>query len=184
MELKPTLWRTCRVLANRSRLRILQDLMGSEPRTVNDMAARMRMAEPLASQYLRLLQSRGLLRSHRDGRRVWYSVQADPSVTGAAELIAALRLALAPGDGVLREIMRTLTGFTHPRRLVVLEILSRGAREFAELQGQSGISARALGRHLAKLCGRGLVVAEGTRYRLCRDGSPLAKSLLALATRG
>lgn len=50
----PTLWRTCRVLANRKRLRLLYDVAHSpDGLTVGEAARRARLPLPVASQYLR-----------------------------------------------------------------------------------------------------------------------------------
>lgn len=80
-------------------------------------------------------------------------------------------------------VLRTRTAFTHPRRLQILKALAGGEKDGEALRVATGISARALNRHLAKLTSRGVVVMEGIRFRLSRDGTPLSLCLLTLATR-
>ena len=57
---QPTLWRTCRVLANRKRLQTLALLIRQPNQTVSAVAERMSLSMPAASQYLRALEARGL----------------------------------------------------------------------------------------------------------------------------
>src|SRR2546421_4014919 len=74
---QPTLWRTCRVLANRKRLQMLALLIRQPNQTVSTVAHQMRLSLPAASQYLRALEGRGLLTCRRVGLQVGYR----PAVT-------------------------------------------------------------------------------------------------------
>ena len=73
-ELRPTLWRTCRVLANRRRLEIFHFLLQKPDQTVSAVAKRFKFPVPIASESLRLLESRSLLIARRVGRYVKYRV--------------------------------------------------------------------------------------------------------------
>ena len=64
-SIQPTLWRTCRVVANRKRLQTLALLIRKPNQTVSAVAERMRLSVPAASQYLRALEARGLLTCRR-----------------------------------------------------------------------------------------------------------------------
>ncbi len=55
--LQPTLWRTCRVLANRRRLQILRLLAGGRELTVTTVARQLEIATPVASQSPRALRA-------------------------------------------------------------------------------------------------------------------------------
>jgi ArsR family transcriptional regulator len=55
-------------LANPTRLRIVEELAGGES-SVNDLAARLRIAQPLISWHLRMLKLGGVVRTRRDGRQ-------------------------------------------------------------------------------------------------------------------
>src|SRR5437762_1309603 len=70
--LRPTLWRTCRVLANRTRLQIFALLVRRRSQTVSAIADRIEVPLSVASQNLRALEARGLLEVRRSGRRVYY----------------------------------------------------------------------------------------------------------------
>ena len=61
-ELKPTLWRTYRVLANEDRLRLFKAVMeNSGNLSVRDYAKMLHLADDVASVYLRQMNARGLL---------------------------------------------------------------------------------------------------------------------------
>ena len=57
----PTMWRTCRVLANPQRLRSLWQIGIHPGQCVSDIAKATKQRIGVASQYLRDLQSRGIL---------------------------------------------------------------------------------------------------------------------------
>ena len=181
LELKPTLWRSCRVLANRHRLRLLRCLLQKSPQTVAEVAAGVRLPVPVASQYLRMLQARGLLLSERSGREVFYSDRADPLVPSAAGLLAAMKTALGPSEESLRDARFALTAFTHPRRIQIVRTLGARALSGEDLSRATGISARALRRHLDKLRRRGVLSRDAELVTRSRKPSPLMQALIRLA---
>jgi ArsR family transcriptional regulator len=63
-------------LANPTRLRIVEELAGGES-SVNDLAARLRIAQPLISWHLRMLKLGGVVRTRREGRQVYCSLDSD-----------------------------------------------------------------------------------------------------------
>ena len=157
---QPTLWRTCRVLANRKRLQILALLIRQPNQTVSAVAERMSLSMPAASQYLRALEARGLLTCRRVGRRVEYQAGAGTSEGAAGEIVKALRLVFRRRAQPIEVIFKLATGFTHPRRIEVFRALTNGADSSAKLQAATRMPARALSRHLAKLEARGFVESE------------------------
>jgi DNA-binding IclR family transcriptional regulator len=176
--LQPTLWRTCRALANARRLRILQRVSRDGGGTVSQIAARCGLAVPKTSEGLRRLQSRGLLRAERVSRWVRYEAGADASVVHAAPILAAVQAAFlrreAPA-GMLQE----LTAFTHPRRLLLLAALAEAPQTQAELARRCGLSRTAAARHLGKLARRRLVaLAARGACTLAPHPPPLAADLL------
>ncbi len=177
MDLKPTLWRTCRVLANERRLAVLSHICATGPSCVTVVAAATRISQPQATQHLRLLQSRGLLRATRASRWVTYAPVADPLVQHADGMLKAIRQSLKRKDAPA-EVIRALTAFTHPRRLNLVLSLHAQPLSFEQLVARCSISPPALYRHLRKLARRGALepVADGT-YRL---SAPPSKLLLAL----
>ena len=182
MTLAPSLWRTCRVLANRTRLDLLSHVLRNPWSTVSTVAAAMRLPECVASSYLRALNARGLLRVARRGRFVRYKAAADPLIPEAAGLLKALAVTLQRKRG--GEVARGwLTGFTHPRRIELLKAIASGASDFPALQRRTRFSMPALSRHLRKLRLRGYVTALRGRYRCACPRDPLAETLVDLALR-
>jgi DNA-binding transcriptional ArsR family regulator len=180
---QPTLWRTCRVLANRNRLQTLALLLQQPNQTVSAIAERMSLSMPATSQYLRALEARGLLTCRRVGRRVEYRPVAGTSEDAAAEIVKALRLAFPGKAQPIEGIFKLATGFTHPRRVEVFRALTNGADSFVKLQAATNLPARALSRHLAKLEARGFVKVEAAHYVAPIQRHPFGRALARLAGR-
>src|ERR1700726_877142 len=89
--LRPTLWRTCRVLANRNRLRIFHSLLQQPDQTVSAIASRFGLLLSVASESLRLLESRSLLTARRTGKYVKYRVVPTRRDNPKSRLAAELR---------------------------------------------------------------------------------------------
>lgn len=177
---QPTLWRTCRVLANRKRLQTLALLIGQPNQTVSTVAERMSLSVPATSQYLRALEARGLLACRRVGRRVEYR-PAGTSEGAAQEIVKVLRLVFRRRAQPIEAIFKLATAFTHPRRIEVFRAMTKGADSFAKLQAATHIPARALSRHLAKLEARGFAKNEMAQYVATTQSHPFARVLARLA---
>ena len=180
--LRPTLWRTCRALANPKRLAVLRWLSIHGERDVSAVAQAMSWPLSLTSEALRMLNARGLLSVRRSGRHVCYRVGTDRSLPESALLLKAVVKLLGQSGSSSDDICKILTGVTHPRRQQILQLLRRQMR-FGELKARTRISAAALCRHLGKLRARGLVERSRDRYRLAWPGDPLRQALLELADR-
>jgi len=155
--LRPTLWRTCRALANRTRLTILSFLFQQPGQTVSALSDHLKIPLPVASQYLRALEARGLLQVKRVGRRVTYRPVPNTTRGPATGLIGPLRQAFARDSNPVRSIFRAATAFTHPRRILIYSVLRRRSQTLAQLRSATRFSFRALQRHLHKLQERGFV---------------------------
>ena len=71
-KLKPTLWRTYRVLANEDRLRLFKAVLeNSGNLSVRDYAKMLNLAEDVASVYLRQMNARGVLGVERSYIKVF-----------------------------------------------------------------------------------------------------------------
>ncbi len=66
----PTLWRTCRVLANPKRLACLRAVMGTPNLCVEEIAREAGLDEVQGSMALRALQARGLIAAYRHLRKL------------------------------------------------------------------------------------------------------------------
>jgi DNA-binding transcriptional ArsR family regulator len=176
-----TLWRTCRVLANRSRLRALGLLFRQPSQTVSAVAEQLHLTLPVASQYLRALEARGLLTVRRKGRHVFYRpVAFDPADTNA-QLIAALRTVFAKNDDAVERVFKLATAFTHTRRVEIFRAVHAQPGALVEIQAVTHVSAPALYRHLRKLESRGLVKWEADRCVTTPGPDALYRALARLA---
>lgn len=178
---QPTLWRTCRVLANRPRLRILGLLARAPALTVSAVAERLELSLPLASLYLRALEARGLLTSRRSGRYVRYALNASSAVEPARKLAAALRFTFQRDPTPVETVFKLATTFTHPRRIEIYRAVAIRSSTSGQLQAVTRISARALFRHLLKLEARGFIVGRQNHYGLADRPDVLGRTLALLA---
>jgi len=64
-------------LANPTRLRILERLGKIGEVSVNDLAAHLRMSQPRISWHLRMLRVGGVIRTRREGRQVYCSLDVE-----------------------------------------------------------------------------------------------------------
>jgi len=184
-DLRPTLWRTCRTLANRQRLRMIELLLSEPDQPVSKVAESLGMSTGTASQYLRLLNSRGLLRATRVSRWVVYRLAANDSIPGTGELLGALESTFKRARDPIETVFRLATAFTHPRRIEIVRALGDTTLGLVELKRRTGISSEALQRHLGKLEERGVIARQpkgtGKAYRLGRRPSRLGRLLIQLA---
>ncbi|OQW94617.1 MAG: hypothetical protein BWK77_08935 [Verrucomicrobia bacterium A1] len=178
-RLNPTLWRTCRVLAGATRVRMLRLLMTSPAPTVTEVAGCLGIGLSRASQELRRLNSRGLLEVHRSGAEVRYRLGADPQVADAAGLTAAIHAGLRSCGAARDEVfVRIASCFTHPRRLEIVRAMLRGPQTPGMLRRATGIPYRALKRHLALLHDRQVLRREDGEYRLSACRHPLFRAIV------
>lgn len=63
--------------ANATRLRILERLGSEGDVSVNDLAAHLRMSQPRISWHLRMLRVGGVIRTRREGRQVYCSLDVE-----------------------------------------------------------------------------------------------------------
>jgi len=182
-QLEPTLWRTCRVLANRKRLAILALLIRQPNQTVSAVSQQLKLSGPAATQYLRALEARGLLTCRRIGRYAEYRLSGSATESAAAEIVTALRLAFRSRTQPTEALFKLATAFTHPRRIDVFSAVKNGADSFGEIQVATRISARALSRHLAKLETRGFLKNQMHAYAVANQSHPLGRALARIAGR-
>ena len=64
-------------LANPTRLRILERLGDAGEESVNDLAAYLHMSQPRISWHLRMLRVGGVIRTRREGRQVYCSLDVE-----------------------------------------------------------------------------------------------------------
>jgi DNA-binding transcriptional ArsR family regulator len=182
---RPTLWRTCRVLANRRRLQIFHFLIQQPDRTVSEVARRLDLPPSVASESLRLLESRSLLTARRFGRYVKYRIAATSPITPYSRLPTALKATFQAhrSSKASDAIFHLVTAFTHPSRIEIFRALRNGPRSLRQLQMVTRISVRALYRHLEKLDDRGFIEYSDGLYSVVRRSCALHRELTRLAGR-
>ena len=179
--LHPTLWRTCRVLAGKTRLLLLRAIVREPGLTVSRLAELTDIKMSRASQELRRLQSRGLVQARRNGGFVRYVPVPDPLVATAKPLLDALKAAFAEGAAIPDELLvATATALSDPRRLAIVAGLLNSPRNFSEIQAAMQIPAISLRRHLRRLNQLGLAGQARQVWCLIPARQPLARTLMHL----
>lgn len=179
--LSPTLWRTCRVLANGTRLNCLKVVLDRLEICVEDVAEMVGVTDNEASKSLRALQSRGLISSRRESRWVIYFPSTNPLVESAKPLLDAVSKALHDEQVSMIDIEKACTAYTHMRRIVITRLLSSsGPLDISGIKKATGYSFQAIKRHLVKLVDRRTVSEEDGVYTLCKSKDPLSKALLRI----
>ena len=182
-RLNPTVWRTARVLAGRTRIQLLREVLREPGQTVSGLANEMRISRSRASQELRRLQSRGLLKATRRGPFVTYRPIPDPQVPSAAPLLKALKKALRPtSELACNEVRRIAIGFSHPRRIAIARILATGPHHAEALHSKLKFPMAALYEHLCILKTSQQVQHSGVMYRWARLTHPLDQCLFQLVS--
>jgi ArsR family transcriptional regulator, virulence genes transcriptional regulator len=82
-----------RVLANPKRIMIV-NLLGQGPGTVTEIAGRLHLSMQNASQHLRVMKDRGIVRAARDGREVRYALTS-PVLSECCRLVRQALLSQA-----------------------------------------------------------------------------------------
>ena len=190
----PTLWRTCRALANEKRIDILELLCRNRVNgyVVGEIARQMGITKGTASQYLRALNARGLLRAEVIGTSVVYRLSANATMPETRMLVDAFLGEFKKGsecDPARRErIMQDLTAFTFEKRIRLVRALKE--KSFATREGfraELKFKKPTFDFNLDKLLRRGFIVYEKRpeescpHYRLGAPATPLASALLAIA---
>ncbi len=179
--MQPTLWRTCRALANRRRLEMLRLLMRYPGLTVSAVSRRLHLSLPVTSSYLRALEARGLLTVQRNGRWVKYSPGSTVTSSLTAGLIAAIQATFEGDPHALPHVFKLATAFTHPTRILIIQILRTQPHSLAQLQARTHLSRWALLRHVRKLEARGFIKTMDDFLILAKPSDQLGQALLCLA---
>lgn len=193
---------TCRVLASRPRLRLVQAVFARPDAPVQVLAHKVGQPISTTSHQLHLLSGYRFLHTEPSGRQVYCqpvqtALAANPFLRSLQELLhdlfahADLDRTLVQvcdagtppsWEAVFEALVKVFTAYTHLRRLLILrEVARRGACSEAALVEAIGMSPDATRRHVAKLRRRGLLspgdVAPAT-WHLAPLAGPVARRKL------
>lgn len=180
-NLNPTLWRTCRTLAGTVRIRLLRLVLENPAAGVSRLAKAAGIGQSDASQELRRLQSRGLLKRVRAGRLVLFRPVPDPQVSSATPLLKSLKTALANQPSQEDEtLIRLAMGLAHETRIKIARELQNGPRRSAPLARTLRLAPNTLHRHLQRLKAGGWVHQESGWLLFDPPRHPVARTLTKL----
>jgi DNA-binding MarR family transcriptional regulator len=181
-KLKPTLWRTCRVLANIQRLQLLYALFDLGDRSVAELAKNITIRPEHASIHLRALNSRGLIKQYRRKMMVLSCAEANEELEASVLILRALKECHQKNITV-EELFRQSTAFTHARRIEIIQTIPLQGTTKDRIHEVTHISYTALTRHLNKLIARGFVKGERNHYARSLPPDPLSRALLQIIDR-
>jgi predicted transcriptional regulator len=167
--------------AGKSKTRQIVAFVFRNPRqTVSFISNEVQLPLPVSSNYLRSLEARGILTVQRIANRVKCSPATGETAT-SKNLVIALRKIFWSKNEAVDMIFKTVTAFTHPRRVEIYRALQSGGLSFEQLRNRTNISTPALRRHLNKLKSRAFVVLESNRYIPRQRTDALAQELARMA---
>jgi DNA-binding transcriptional ArsR family regulator len=91
-------------LANIVRLRIVEELASGGDMTVNELARALRISQPRVSWHLRLLELGGVVRTRREGRLTYCSLDPDTIRRRLTDFEAVLESRRFPATAIRREV--------------------------------------------------------------------------------
>lgn len=170
------------MLAGATRVKLLRQLHEQPGRNISELAQAVGIGVSDASQELRRIQSRGLLKVERRRSFAFYRFGADPQVPTAEPLLKALQSALRDfPEERDREIVQIAQGLSHPRRIAIVKELGQAPQQRRALRGIANLPQSSASRHVGVLVQSGLVDYENGWLALKRIEHPLARMLLRLA---
>lgn len=179
-KLNPTLWRTCRVLSGATRLRLLRRIIDRPGQNVSQLAEAEKIGVSGASQELRRLQSRGLLKRTSQGASVVYRAFPDPQVASASPLLKTLDALFASGKTDEDEIAGIAKGLAHERRIAIACALLKGPKTDEQLCNMARIPRGTLKWHLKAMKNAGMVRKDGKHHVLPPSSHPFVQALMKL----
>lgn len=188
-ELRPTVWRTVRVLANVFRLRFLRAVFEAKgTKNVSDLAKEIGISVSAASIYLRALNARGLVNVQRKGVNVLYGDGKNRSLPEAQLLQRAFAIMFAESKNTedwAQNLVAMLSAYSHPLRIkMVAELLHRKPVGFMELVERVEAPKATVYRHVSKLLKAAILgVDEDGRYVLNAPLDSVESALRRLAAK-
>ena len=180
-SLAPTLWRTCRVMANHKRMHCLHTVLRTPGLTVELVAGATGLSVSKASLFLRAIQSRGLISSRRKSRWNLYYAEPEASVKASKAFLDAVRSAFFTERLSEAEIVNALKAYTHARRIdIVRQLAYADFVDFHDFSVRVQISPPALFRHMRHLRVHGVIELENESYKLANPKTDFSHDLLRI----
>ena len=184
-SLNPTLWRTCKMLTGKTRLKLLRQLQNHPGLHVSALGNSVHIGHAAASQELRRIQSRGFLQTKRRGVYLIYRMVAYPQVSSASPLLEAIQTALSLLPPERDEEMALIAaGLSHERRIRIVRALLKAPRSASDVQFALHIPDHSFREHLRVLLASGFVAKSGHLVRFQVPDHPLAQALAKLIQKG
>ena len=187
-DLRPTLWRTARALANKNRLLFFRAVWLSKgEKGVSELARDVGLSISTASVYLRALNARGLISVRRVTSHVYYGNGTDRSLPEAQLLQTAFAKVFSRKklpDNWPEGLIPTLRAYSHLRRITILQCLAEKQRGFTDLSFVTGIPEMSLARHLRVLSRAQIVSCEKNLYSIVKPRNVLQSAFLEIALSG
>ncbi len=171
-------WKTCRILANKTRLRILRWLLVKSELCEFEIALFLDLTRPSASRHIRLLSESGFIKTIPRSKWIVCSLRDPKPKEPLHDVQKVLIKNLTSGEKQIDKIYRSATAFTHERRCCIIRLLQNKSMSLEELVDTANISAVALLRHLKKLINRGLIAERNDAYHFISQSDPLTNSLI------
>lgn len=177
---------------NTKRLNLLRTVLFSNGRqyTVSDLARMFRIDQPIATNYLRQLNARGLLGVSRGRIKVFYNSDQDRSLPDSIEIQQALKSCMDANcePGWEKELLKILKAFSHFNRLAMVVRLAEGPATIDDLRLAIGGCVKSIYHHLAYLEASGLVAIERvyhepSKFRLLPQKHLLSRTLMKITLR-
>ena len=172
---------------NDIRLRLLRVVIANDDKlNVTAIARLLGIGQPVATNGLRALQSRGLIGVRRERYSVYYNLQEDRSLPEATQLRAAFADYFKSNELPYEwtaPVMVILKAFTHFNRLAMIRRLAQGEATKADLEKASGVVVKTIEHHLRILSRAGLIDCLSDShgigvYRLRPQQNPVSTELL------
>jgi len=169
------------MLAGKTRMKLLRCMEEHPGQNVTQLAKAVGIGISDASQELRRIQSRGLLKAEHRHANLIYHFEADPQVSSALPLLKALRTALASSTSDANEKMCEMANsLGHIRRIEMLKALMKKPQSAYSLQKQMQFPYPNIHRHLQPLLKCGFVRRNKQLLRYVPPRHPLGKALIRL----
>ena len=173
------LWQTCRLIANTTRLKLLQEIDKNPEQCVSALAVQVDRTPAAVSTQLRMICDAGLIEDHRQGQQVFYRLRKDRDYPYILNLNNAL-LESFLDNTPYQDIMRQATGCTHWRRIELLQLLTKQSMPIEDMEKETVMAPSALLRHINKLESRGYVVSQEKQYNIGQPSGQIANALLKI----